>query len=176
MTIISFCSQESFFFARLDEILWTSYYCDEYESVNSFWWSFACCNEYWDELLRKYADNVFCVVSRNVRCDLRNAIQICSLLKLFVTIRFRDHAWLFHRHFDKWRMYILDYRVTYICSRFVERRLWWNVIKLDETSHQILCERLIKLDDVISSNFWKERQFFYFLMSSLLQRHLIWKT
>jgi hypothetical protein len=40
----------------------------------------------------KYVDNVFCVVSRNVKYDLKNAIQICLLLKLFVTIRFRDHA------------------------------------------------------------------------------------
>jgi hypothetical protein len=103
--------------------------------------------------------------------------------------------------FDEWCMLILDYRVTYVCSRLVERRLWWDVIKLDETSHQTHCERLIKLDEsdssnlmsenvissnltktihqawrkkrhliksnerVISSNFWEERQFFYFLMS-----------
>ncbi len=96
-------------------------------------------------------------------------------------------------------------RRTYVCSRFVERRLWWNV-KLDETSHQTW-ERLIKLDEsdslnlmnenvissnltkaihqtwwrhliksnerVISSIFWKERQFLYFLMSNLLQWHLM---
>jgi hypothetical protein len=156
MTIISFCSQQFSSFARLDEILWTSHYCDEYESVSFLWWDFACCSEYWDELLRKYADNVFCVVSRNVRCDLRNAIQICSLLKWSVTIRSRDHAWSSHRHFDEWRMSILDYRVTYICSRFVKRRLWWDVIKLDETFHQTLCERLIKLDESDSSNLMSE--------------------
>jgi hypothetical protein len=36
-------------------------------------------------------------------------------------------------------------------------------------------KRLIKLDEsnAISSNFWKDRQFFYFLMSNLLQWHLI---
>jgi hypothetical protein len=103
--------------------------------------------------------------------------------------------------FDEWRMLILDYRVTYVCFRLVERRLWWDVIKLDEASHQTHCERLIKLDEsdssnlmsenvissnltktthqtwrkkrhliksnerVMSSNFWEERQFFYFLMS-----------
>jgi hypothetical protein len=111
--------------------------------------------------------------------------------------------------FNEWRMLILDYRVTYVCSRFVERRLWWNV-KLDEAFHQIWKERFIKLDEndssnlmsenvissnltkaihqtwwrhfiksnerVISSNFWKERQFFYFLMNNLLQRHLMKKT
>jgi hypothetical protein len=75
---------------------------------------------------------------------------------LFVMIRSRDHAWLSHRHFDESRMLILDYRVTYICSRFVERRLWWDVIKLDETSHQTLCERLIKLDESDSSNLMNE--------------------
>ncbi len=156
-------------------------------------------------------------MSRNVKCDLRNAIQIYLLLKLFVTIRFRDHAWSSHRQFfwlfslvfDEWRMSILDYRVTYVCSWFFERCLWWDVIKLDKTFYQTLCERfikfdesdlsnlmnenvillnltkainqnwlrhLIKLDDVISLNFWKEKQSFYFLMSSFLQRHLIWRT
>jgi hypothetical protein len=68
----------------------------------------------------------------------------------------------------KWRMSVLDYQVTYVCSRSVERRLWWDV-ELDETSHQSETthqtwrKRLIKLDekgrhlikvdeDVISSN------------------------
>ncbi len=87
---------------------------------------------------------------------LRNAIQICFLLRLFVMIRFRDHAWSFHRHFDEWRMSILDYRVTHVCSRFVERRLWWNVIKIDETFHQTHDERLIKFDESDSSNLMNE--------------------
>jgi hypothetical protein len=59
--------------------------------------------------------------------------------------------WLFSLAFDEWRMLILDYRVTYVCSRLVERRLWWDVIKLDEKSHQTHCERLIKLDESDSS-------------------------
>ncbi len=68
----------------------------------------------------------------------------CLLQKLFEMIRSRDHARSSHRQFffdslislfDEWRMLILDYRVTYVCSRFVERRLWWNV-KLDKASHQ----------------------------------------
>ncbi len=165
---------------------------------------------------------MFCVLSRSVKCDLRNAIQICSLQKLFETIHSRDHAWSSHRQFfwsssltlDEWRMLILDYRVTYVCFRSVERRLWCDVrldeashqtwrerfIKLDEASHQTWRERLIKLDEsdslnltketsshqtwrkrhlikleiVISSNFWKERQSFYFLMSDLMQRRVIW--
>jgi hypothetical protein len=87
-------------------------------------------------------------------------------------IRSRDHAWSFHRQFfsnrlisffDEWRMLILDYRMTYVCFRFVERRLWWNV-KLDETFHQIWSEttrqtwrkRLIKLDESDSSNLTKK--------------------
>jgi hypothetical protein len=49
---------------------------------------------------------------------------------------------------------------------------WW----VKTSSYQIWRKRFIKLDDVISSNFWKEKQSLYFLMSSLLQRHLIWKT
>ncbi len=125
-------------------------------------WKFACC-EYWDELLREYADNVFCVLPRSVRCDLRNVIQICSLQRLSETIYSRDHAWSSHRQFfwsssftlDEWRMLILDYRVTYVCSRSVERRLWWDV-KLDETSHQSWRERLIKLDGSGSLNLTKE--------------------
>jgi hypothetical protein len=35
---------------------------------------------------------------------------------------------------------------------------WW----MKTSSHQIWRKRLIKLDDVISSNFWEERQSFYF--------------
>jgi hypothetical protein len=49
---------------------------------------------------------------------------------------------------------------------------WW----VKTSSHQIWRKRFIKFDDVISSNFWKERQFFYFLMNNFLQRYLIWKT
>jgi hypothetical protein len=81
--------------------------------------------------------------------------RFVSCLKLFKTIRFRDHAWSFHRQFfwsfnlifDEWRMFILDYRVTYVCFRSVERGLWWDVFKLDETFHQTHCEQLIKLDE-----------------------------
>jgi hypothetical protein len=51
-------------------------------------------------------------------------------------------------------MHILDYRMTYVCSRFVERRLWWNVI--DETSHQIWRKRFINLDENDSSNLMNE--------------------
>jgi hypothetical protein len=59
-------------------------------------------------------------------------------------------------------------------------QIWW----MKASSHQIWRKRFIKLDDVISlnrtnvisSNFWKERQFFYLLMSNFLQRHLMWKT
>jgi hypothetical protein len=161
--------------------------------VSFFWWKFACCSEYWDELLRKYVDNVFCIVSRNIRCDLKNTIQICLLLRLFVMIRFRDHAWSSHRQFfwlfslafDEWRMLILDYRVTYICSRLVERRLWWDVIKLDETSHQTHCERLIKLDESDSSKLttsshqiWRKRfiKFDDVISSNLMKAiHQTWR-
>jgi hypothetical protein len=226
MTIISFLLAAIFFFCT---IWWDSvnnHCCDEYESVSSFWWDFACCSEYWDELLRKYADNVFCVVSRNVKCDLRDAIQICFLLRLSVTIHSRDHAWSFHRQFFwlssfvltndaclfsiiEWRMFILD------SSSDVYDETSLNLIKhliklivsdssnltkaihqtwcVKTSSHQIWRERLIKLDEwkrhLIKSDesdssiwwhhlikLWEEKQSFYFLMSSLLQRHLIWRT
>ncbi len=133
-------------------------------------------------------------------------------------------------------MLILDYRVTYVCSRSVKRRLWWDVtdetslqtwrgrlikfdewkrhlikwrkrlIKLDEWKRHLIKwrkrliklnewkrhlikwrRRLIKLDEsnVISSSrisasshqtFRENRQFFYFLMSNLLQWYLMWGT
>jgi hypothetical protein len=95
----------------------------------------------------------------------------CFLQRLFEMIRSRDHAWSSHRLFfsdclvslfSEWRMLILDYRVTYVCSRSVERRLWWDV-KLDEASHQTWSktthqtwrERLIKLDESNSSSLTK---------------------
>jgi hypothetical protein len=83
------------------------------------------------------------------------------LAEIVWMIRSRDHAWSSHRQFffwssnltfSEWRMSILDYQVTYVCSRFVERRLWWDV-ELDETSHQSETtyqtwrKRLIKLDE-----------------------------
>jgi hypothetical protein len=127
------------------------------------------------------------------------------LQRLFEMIRSRDHAWSFHRQFffdrlvslfNEWRMLILDYRVTYVCSRSVERRLWWDV-KFDEASHQIWSEtthqtwreRLIKLDESDSSiltkathQTWrKKRHFIKFdesVISSNLTRassHQIWR-
>ncbi len=93
-----------------------------------------------------------------------------ELLKMIYS---RDHAWSSHRQFfsdrlisffDEWRMLILDYRVTYVCFRFVERCLWWNV-KLNEafnqiwneTTYKIWRKRFIKFDEknVISSNVTK---------------------
>jgi hypothetical protein len=51
-------------------------------------------------------------------------------------------------------------------------QIWW----MKTSFHQIWRKRFIKFNDVISLNFWKERQSFYLLMNNLLQRHLIWKT
>jgi hypothetical protein len=140
--------------------------------MNSFWWKFICCSEYWDCLLRKYANNVFCVLSQNVRCDLRNAIQICSLQRLFerfILVIMLDHLivnffWSFSLTFSEWRMLILDYWVTYVCSRSVERRMFvldFSSEVYDETSsltkHLIKVRRLIKLDESDSSNLtWKD--------------------
>jgi hypothetical protein len=124
--------------------------------MNFFGWKFACYSEYWDDLLRENVNNVFYVLSRNVRCDLKNAIQICLLQKLFKTIRFRDHAWSFHRHFwlfnlisNEWRMLILDHRMTYARSRRVERFIWWNDSDRVISSNW---EWFIKFDDDILLN------------------------
>jgi hypothetical protein len=169
---------------------------------------------------------VSCLEMWDVIWEMRFKFVFC--LRLFEMIRFRDHAWSSHRQFfwssslTFWRMTHTNSRLssdvclfsicraTYVCSRLVERRLWWDVIKLDETFHQTHCEQLIKFDEsdssnlmsenvisskltkathrtwrkrrhfiklnerVISSNFWEERQFLYFLMSNLLQLHLMW--
>ncbi len=69
-------------------------------------------------------------------------------------------------------------RATYVCLRFVERRLWWDVIKLDETSHQTYSERLIKLDESDSSNLWMKTSFHHiwrkrFIKLDERKRHLI---
>ncbi len=169
---------------------------------------FASCLEMWD-----------------VIWEMRFRLSFAEVVWM---IHSRDHVWSSHRQFffwssnltfSEWRMLILDYQVTYVCSRFVEQRLWWDV-KLDETSHQSWQKRLINLDEsdlsnlisenvissnltkathqtwwlktssyqiwrkrliklnesVISSNLWERRQSFYFLMSNLMQWHLMWKA
>jgi hypothetical protein len=105
---------------------------------------------------------ICCVLSRNVKCDREMRFQIFFLQKYFcefVFVIMLDHLivkffWSFNLIFDEWRMLILDYQMTYVCSRFVERRLWWNV-RFDEAFHQIWRERLIKLDESDSSNLTK---------------------
>jgi hypothetical protein len=104
----------------------------------------------------------FCLEVKNVIWEMRFKFALCrDCLKRFIFVIMLDHFIVsfldrLDLAFDEWRMLILDYRVTYVCSRLVERRLWWNVIKIDETSHQIHCERLIKLDESDSSNLMSE--------------------
>jgi hypothetical protein len=142
--------------------------------MNSLWWKFTCCNEYWDCLLRKYVNNVFCVLSRNVKCDLRNAIQICLLQKLFEMIRFHDHAWSSHRQFFsdclislltndacsfsiiEWRMSVLD----------LSSDVFDETLSLTKHLIKLEVKRLIKLESD-SSNLtkatyqtWRERRHF----------------
>ncbi len=148
------------------------------------------------------------------------------MTRLFETIHSRDHAWSFHRQFfwssnltfDEWRMLILDYRVMYVYSRSVERRMfildlssdvydetslnltrhlikfvvsdslnltkaihqiWWMKTfsyQMTKAIHQTWRKQrhLIKSNQrVILSNFWKDRQSLYFMMSNLLQWHLM---
>ncbi len=125
-----------------------------------------------------------------------------NFLRRFVLVIMLDHLivrffWLFSLIFDEWRMLILDieWRMSVLdLSSDVYDEMSLNLTKathqtwwMKTSSHQIWRKRFIKLDErnVISSSrtsasfhqtFWKERQFFYFLMSNLLQRHLIWKT
>jgi hypothetical protein len=86
--------------------------------------------------LRKYVDNVdnvFCVLSRNVKCDLKNAIQICFLQKLFKMIHSRDHTWSSYRQFF-WFVKSHLWRVTHAHSRLssdVCLRLEMSQIKID---------------------------------------------
>jgi hypothetical protein len=160
----------------------------------------------------------FCVLFRNVKCDLKKTIQICLLQKLFEMIHFRDHAWSFHRQFF-WSFNLTFWRITHAHSRLssdvclfsicratsmMRRQAWrsissnlmWNdSSNLTKATHQTWRKQLIKLDEkerhliklyesVISSNlrlsshqiFGEERSSFYFLMSDLMQRHMIWRT
>ncbi len=67
----------------------------------------------------------------HLRCDSRSTIQIFLMQKLFVTIRFRNFAWLFHR--QCFWLSSLDstndacslstHWMTYVCSRCIERRV-----------------------------------------------------
>jgi hypothetical protein len=172
MTIINLLLATISFFCTTWWDSVNDYCCDEYESVNFVWWDFACCNEYWDELLRKYVDNVFCIVSRNVRCDLRNAIQICLLLKLSVTIRSRDHAWSFHRQFF-W-LFNLVLTNEACLSSIIE----WRMLVLDSSSDVYdetslnLTRHLIKLIVSDSSNLTKVTHQTWWVKTS---SHQIWR-
>ncbi len=108
-------------------------------------------------------------MSRNVKCDLKNAIQICLLQKLFkrfIFVIMLDN--LIVSFFDRlislfsdWRMLIFDYWVTHVCSRFVERRLWWNdSLNMMKAFHQTWWKKrhLIKFDEKTSSHqIWRKR-------------------
>jgi hypothetical protein len=140
--------------------------------MSSFWWDFACCNEYWNELLREYVDNLFCIVSRNVRCDLKNAIQICFLLRLFVTIRSRDHAWSSHFQF----FWLFSFVLTNDACLF--SIIKWRMLVLDSSSDVYdetslnLTKHLIKLIVSDSSNLTKATHQTWWMKTS---SHQIWR-
>ncbi len=155
MTIINFFARNNFSFLHdLVNFSKENRYCDEY---------------WWDDLLRKYVDNVFCVL---FRCEMWSEKYDTDLLmqKLFVMIRFRDLAWSFHHQcFD---CLISIQRVMYARSRFVKRRMcfWWSDsddrissnwerfiiwerLKSDSNNRILLnCERFIKFDENDSSS------------------------
>jgi hypothetical protein len=146
-----------------------------------------------------------CLEMWNVIWKMRFKFVLCrNCLKWFIFVIMLDHYMInfFDSSsfiFDEWRMLILDYRVTYVCSRFVERRLWWDVkfneafhqiwrkrfIKLDEIFHQIWRKRFITLDESDSSNLmkktsfhqtWRKRHFIKFeivISSNILRRKTI---
>jgi hypothetical protein len=199
MTIISFFARSNFF---LFCTIW-------WNSVNKslLWW--IQINEFSDENLfaamnikTNCCENMLitcfasCFEMWNVIWKMRFRFVFC--LKLFETIRFRDHAWSSHRqfywsfNFAFWRMTHAHSRLssdvclfsicraTYVCSRLVERRLWWNVINLTKhfikfivsdslnltkAIHQIWRKKrhLIKSNErVISSNFLKRKTILLF--------------
>jgi hypothetical protein len=101
--------------------------------------------------LRKYVDNVFYDLSRNVKCDLKNAIQICSLQKLFKMIHSRDYAWSSHRQFFwfvKSHLWLMTHAHSWLSSdvylfsicqtTFMMKRQVWRSISsnLTRTIHQ----------------------------------------
>jgi hypothetical protein len=154
--------------------------------MSFFWWGFTCCSECWDCLLREYANNVFCVLSRNVRCDLRNAIQICLLQKLsewFVLVIMLDHLivsffWSSSSTFSEWRMPILDYQVTYACPRLssdvclfsicraasmMRHRAWWSISsKWDDSSNLTKATHQTWRKETSSHQSWRRRHLIKF--------------
>jgi hypothetical protein len=133
---------------------------------------FASCLEMWDVIWEMRFKFVFC-------------------LRLFETIRSRDHAWSSHHQFCwssslifltsdacsfsiiEWRMPVFglssgvyDETSLNLTKHLIKlivsdsSNLTKRLIKLDEWKHH-----LIKSDEDDSSNFWEERQSFYFLMS-----------
>jgi hypothetical protein len=119
-----------------------------------------------------------CLETWNVIWEMRFRFILC--LKLFKTIRSRDHAWSSHRQFfifffwssslafDEWHAHSrLSSNVCLfsICrTTFMMRRRLWNISSnLRKTTHQTWRKRLIKIwreqrhlikldDNVISSN------------------------
>jgi hypothetical protein len=121
-----------------------------------------------------------CLEVWNVIWEMRFKFVFC--LRLFKTIRSRDHAWSFHRQFfwsfnrtfDEWRILIFDYRVTNACFRFVERRMF--ILDLssdvyDETSLN-LTKRFIKFIVSDSSNLTKTIYQIWWMKTSF---HQIWR-
>jgi hypothetical protein len=105
-----------------------------------------------------------------MKCDLKNAIQIYFLQKLFewfIFVIMLDHFIV--SFFDRLVSLLMSdvclfsiCRTMYARFRFFDRRLWWDV-KLDEafyqnkTTHQTWRKRLIKFDEknLISSKLTK---------------------
>jgi hypothetical protein len=143
--------------------------------MNSLWWRFTCCNEYWDELLRKYADNVFCVVSRNVRCDLKNTIQICLLLEIVWNDSFSWSCLIISSSIVFDRLISLLTNDACIFS-IIEWRMFVLDLSNDVYDETSFMKHLIKLEKNDSSNLtkathqiWRKR----FIKTWREQRHLI---
>ncbi len=129
---------------------------------------FASCLEMWDVIWEMRFKFIFC-------------------LKLFETIHFRDHAWSFHRKFcwssslifDEWRILILDYRMTYICFRFIERRMFildlsndvYNETLLNLTRHfiKLIVSDSSNLTKTIYQTWWVKTSFYQIWRKRLIK-------
>jgi hypothetical protein len=117
---------------------------------------FASCLEMWDVIWEMRFRFVFC----------RNC------LRWFVLVIMFDHfivSFFWSSNFTFWRVTHAHSRLssdvclfsicraTYVCSRIVERRLWWDVIKLDEHFIKLIVSDSSNLmsENVISSNLTK---------------------
>jgi hypothetical protein len=118
--------------------------------------------------LREYVDNVFafCLEMWDVIWEMRFRFVSCrnclsdSFSWSCLIISSSDFSDRLVSLFSEWRMLILDYRVTHVCFRFVERHFWWSdSSNMTKVTHQTWRKKTsshqIWRKSVISSNLTK---------------------